>query len=71
MASPERRPPWNNRRDPRSSGRVSESLRAAPGGTIHWRVSTDDGTGYTDAKGESILDILDEARIWDAKGRPA
>jgi hypothetical protein len=34
-------------------------------------LSTDDGTGYTDAKGESILDILDEARIWDAKGRPA
>ncbi|MGC9962588.1 MAG: GrpB family protein [Acidimicrobiales bacterium] len=33
-------------------------------------VWADDGIGYTDAKGEIILDILVEARIWDEKGRP-
>jgi GrpB-like predicted nucleotidyltransferase (UPF0157 family) len=34
-------------------------------------VWADDGIGYTDAKGEIILDILDEARVWDEEGRPA
>jgi len=33
-------------------------------------VWADDAIGYTDAKGEIILDILDEARIWDEKRRP-
>ena len=33
-------------------------------------VWADDAIGYTDAKGEIILDILQRARMWDEKEQP-